>query len=231
MRPGQLWTAKSGQTTSPLSGAEGTGPKSFPGKPCGDGGWQRNTASCRARPAMVGICTTPVPAVSLSTSTSSLMLVPKAWAPACMTIALPNYGQSMMMSISSTASPRKTCRILSVSRKPAVFTRVLSESFSQLQVQKFDPVRFQLKARRTEELGIDIKTWAELQISFPDWKQKYYQLDIDVMTDIPRADPFQAPSWEEFNQRFGNDPDFRSQNCMDCSPRARMAGPDRVADY
>ena len=88
------------------------------------------------------------------------------------------------------------------------FERVLREPFSRLQVQDFGPAPFQSKVQQTTELGIKIKTLEELQSSVPDWKEQFYRLKVDVLTDIPSADPFQPHSFAEFSQQTFEDPEF-----------------------
>ena len=88
------------------------------------------------------------------------------------------------------------------------FTRVLREPLSLLQVQEFDPSSFQIKAQRTEDAGIFVKTLAELQDEFVDWEELYYRLDIEVRADVPNADSFRAPTFKEFSQRHFADPEF-----------------------
>ncbi len=88
------------------------------------------------------------------------------------------------------------------------FTRVLREPLSLLQVQEFDPSSFLIKAQRTEEAGIFVKMLAELQEEFMDWKEQYYLLEIEVRADVPSADPFRAPTFEEFSQLHFADPEF-----------------------
>lgn len=88
------------------------------------------------------------------------------------------------------------------------FERVLREPFSRLQVQAFDPTPFQTKLQRTEAQGIKVRTLAELQDGFTDWKEQFYRLEVDVLTDIPSADPFKAPPFVEFSRRTFEDPEF-----------------------
>ncbi len=88
------------------------------------------------------------------------------------------------------------------------FARVLREPLSLLKVQDFDPSSLQIKAQRTEEAGISVRTLAELRDDFMDWKEQYYRLEIEVRAEVPNADPFRAPTFEEFSQRHFADPEF-----------------------
>ncbi len=84
----------------------------------------------------------------------------------------------------------------------------LREPLSQLQLADFDPVPFLPKADLVRAQGFDIKTLAKLQREYPDWAQRYYELDMEIMADVPAGDPFVPPPFEQFAKQHLEHPEF-----------------------
>lgn len=89
------------------------------------------------------------------------------------------------------------------------FKLKMREALSQLQVAEFDPAPFWPKAAQSRSLGYEIRTLADLQTENPNWAQRYYQLDIEAMVDVPSPEPYVPPPFEYFEKSHLNEPDFQ----------------------
>lgn len=87
------------------------------------------------------------------------------------------------------------------------FKQVLRGPISHLDVAAFDPTPFQAKRERLAVEGIVIRTIAEMMDEHPNWKRRLYDLDWELVQDLPLADPpAQRPFtvWDENEMRSPN---------------------------
>ena len=82
------------------------------------------------------------------------------------------------------------------------FERVIREPISRLDVASFDPTPFADTLQRVENSPINIYTPAELQERDPNCWQKLYELDWELMQDVPSPEPFVKQAYEDFIRKF-----------------------------
>jgi GNAT superfamily N-acetyltransferase len=78
---------------------------------------------------------------------------------------------------------------------------------SELAVQQFDPTRFASKIEAAQPNGVELLTVAELMTRDQDWLRKMYDLDVEIIKDLPALAPIKPMSFEEYQKRMKN-PDF-----------------------
>lgn len=69
------------------------------------------------------------------------------------------------------------------------FKQVMRGPISHLDVAGFDPAPFQAKRERVEASGIVIRTLADLKAEEPNWARRLYDLDWELVLDLPVIDP------------------------------------------
>jgi GNAT superfamily N-acetyltransferase len=88
------------------------------------------------------------------------------------------------------------------------FRQIQREPISELDVDRFSPGRFSAIVERVAAEGIVIKSLAELAETRPDWKRRYYNLDCEIMPDVPSPDPVTLQPFEVFEERLLGAPAF-----------------------
>lgn len=78
------------------------------------------------------------------------------------------------------------------------FREYTRDSESWLTVSEFDPNPFKDVTRQMQEQGIVIKPYSELIDTMPDFDQKLYELEMDIIPDIPSDEPFERVSFEKW---------------------------------
>lgn len=86
----------------------------------------------------------------------------------------------------------------------------LREPHSLIDLASYDAAKFQARVDQVLAQGFQIRTLAELQTEFPDWKLRYFRLTMDVLRDVPYPYPFQEPPFEDFSVRTYGDPHFNA---------------------
>ncbi len=79
---------------------------------------------------------------------------------------------------------------------------------SHLDVEAFDPAPFAAKIARVEALGVRILTLGEIAETDHDWKEKFWELDWELLQDVPSPDPFTRLSLASFETRVLESPGF-----------------------
>jgi mycothiol synthase len=69
------------------------------------------------------------------------------------------------------------------------FERVMRVPRSELEILTFDFERFDVALQRVEERGIRIASIAELRDEDPDWQRKLWDLEWELVQDVPSPDP------------------------------------------
>jgi mycothiol synthase len=88
------------------------------------------------------------------------------------------------------------------------FKQVMRFPVSYLDVPSFDPKPFADKVARVEALGIEIRPLAELTGEYPDWKRKLWDLDWELLQDVPVREPPTRQSFEIYEAQELGDPGF-----------------------
>lgn len=92
------------------------------------------------------------------------------------------------------------------------FKAVMRSVISTLDVRAFDPVQFDDLQKKIAVTGIEIHAFAELDVSDPDCRQKFYDLDWACAQDEPQPDAPTRLSFEVFSEQIFNAPDFRPES-------------------
>jgi len=82
----------------------------------------------------------------------------------------------------------------------------MREQESELDVAGFDPALFASDLARTEQAGVVIRTFAELQDD-PDRAHKFYELEWELDQDVPQTGEITRRSFAEFEKML-SDPQF-----------------------
>lgn len=82
------------------------------------------------------------------------------------------------------------------------YRQVMREQTSRLDLASFDPTRFTDVRARVREMGIRIHSAAELASIDPDWKRKVWDLEWELLQDVPSTDPVTRQKFENFVKWF-----------------------------
>jgi GNAT superfamily N-acetyltransferase len=88
------------------------------------------------------------------------------------------------------------------------FRQVQRDPISELNVAGFRAERFSPIVEQVAAEGVVIKSLAELADSEPDWKQRYYDLDCELVPDIPSPDPITIQPFEIYDEQLFGAPAF-----------------------
>jgi GNAT superfamily N-acetyltransferase len=88
------------------------------------------------------------------------------------------------------------------------FQQVMRYPVSHLDVQGFDPKRYASKLARVEESGIDILPLSKVAEADGGWKRKLWDLEWELVQDVPSPDPLTRQSFELFQERVLGYPGF-----------------------
>jgi GNAT superfamily N-acetyltransferase len=88
------------------------------------------------------------------------------------------------------------------------FKQVQRDPISELDVDTFKADRSTAIAERVADQGIVIKSLAELEQVDPQWKRKYYDLDCEVIQDVPSPDPITLQPFEQYDEHLFGAPGF-----------------------
>jgi GNAT superfamily N-acetyltransferase len=88
------------------------------------------------------------------------------------------------------------------------FKQMMRKPISHLEVMSFDHARFADYSARMTELGIKIVPLAEVSANDTDWKRRYWDLEWELVQDVPTTDPFTRQSFEYFEERRLGAPGF-----------------------
>lgn len=91
------------------------------------------------------------------------------------------------------------------------FLRALRYPISELAVETFDFNRFQGTVDAVLSNGTAIKPLSVLQLEEPDWKQKAYDLEWELLRDVPSPDPLTPTGLDHYEKEILGNPDFMPQ--------------------
>ena len=88
------------------------------------------------------------------------------------------------------------------------FKQVMRFPRSLLDVTHFDPSPFAQKLAQTRQSGMEIKTLAEIMAQDPDWLHKLYDLEWELVQDVPYHDELTQQSYESFEKSMLGHPNL-----------------------
>ncbi|MFH1865174.1 MAG: GNAT family N-acetyltransferase [Candidatus Eisenbacteria bacterium] len=78
------------------------------------------------------------------------------------------------------------------------YKRTLRDQVSELAVADFDPAPFAWTADRMAEAGVEIRTVVELEADGVDWKRDVWELEYELLQDVPTDDPVTRQPFERW---------------------------------
>jgi GNAT superfamily N-acetyltransferase len=91
------------------------------------------------------------------------------------------------------------------------FKQVMRSPVSHLEVASFDAGRFADTGLRVEERGIEIMALARVARTDPEWKHKLWDLEWELLQDVPSPDPLTRQTFENFEERSLGAPGFNPE--------------------
>jgi GNAT superfamily N-acetyltransferase len=88
------------------------------------------------------------------------------------------------------------------------FKQVMRAPISHLDVPGFDPAPFAGVQAKVEGLGIRILSLVELAALDTNWKRKLWDIEWELMQDVPFPDPPTRQTFENYEERVLGDPGF-----------------------
>jgi GNAT superfamily N-acetyltransferase len=88
------------------------------------------------------------------------------------------------------------------------FKEEMREWESRLDIPAFDETPFSSARQRVANQGIVIKSLAELKETDPEWEHKFYEMDWQIVLDMPAPDVLTKPSFEHFRKNTIENPNF-----------------------
>jgi GNAT superfamily N-acetyltransferase len=78
------------------------------------------------------------------------------------------------------------------------YKRTLRDQMSELVVADFGPAPFAWTGDRMAEIGVEIRTVTELEADGVDWKREAWELEHELMQDVPTDDPVTKQPFERW---------------------------------
>ncbi len=78
------------------------------------------------------------------------------------------------------------------------YKRTLRDQMSELVVADFDPEPFDWAADRMAEIGVEIRTVTEIKADGTDWKREAWELEYELLKDVPTDDPVTKQPFEQW---------------------------------
>jgi GNAT superfamily N-acetyltransferase len=78
------------------------------------------------------------------------------------------------------------------------YKKTLRDQMSELLVADFDPAPFAWTADRMAEIGVEIRTVSELEADGVDWKREAWELEYELLQDVPTDDPITKQPFEQW---------------------------------
>ncbi|MCH8273544.1 MAG: GNAT family N-acetyltransferase [Armatimonadetes bacterium] len=88
------------------------------------------------------------------------------------------------------------------------FTQTMRCPRSHLQLDEFDVSRFEGLRKKVTDQGLRVVTLRELSASDPDWKRKSYELNWEIIQDVPTTDPQEKQEFETYAKQTLGDPNM-----------------------
>lgn len=81
------------------------------------------------------------------------------------------------------------------------FKKMMRYQRSELKVQEFDPAPFAAKVETVQNKGIHITTVAELRERDDDWLYQLWEMESEILKDLPAPDPIKPMPFEQYKKR------------------------------
>jgi len=78
------------------------------------------------------------------------------------------------------------------------YRRTLKDQMSQLLVADFDPAPFAWTSGQLEKVGVEIRTVAELVADGVEWEREMWELEYELLQDVPTDDPVTKQPFERW---------------------------------
>jgi mycothiol synthase len=78
------------------------------------------------------------------------------------------------------------------------YKRTLKDQMSELVVADFDPAPFAWTAGQMEKVGVEIRTVAELIAAGVEWEREMWELEYELLQDVPTDDPVTKQPFERW---------------------------------
>jgi GNAT superfamily N-acetyltransferase len=88
------------------------------------------------------------------------------------------------------------------------YRQVQREQISELDIEAFDPSPFAQIPDKVAARGITVKSLAQIAADDPEWKRRLWQLEAELLVDVPGPDPITIDSFEVFTERDLGSPSF-----------------------
>ena len=86
------------------------------------------------------------------------------------------------------------------------FDQAMRMPRSRLDVAAFDPAPFAAKMQRVRAAGMELHNMAHHMAHTPDWLRRWYDVQNELMQDVPYHDEFTPPTFETFQNRIDGHP-------------------------
>ncbi len=80
------------------------------------------------------------------------------------------------------------------------YKRTLKDQMSELVVADFDPAPFAWTASQMDKIGVEIRTVAELTADGIDWQRDVWELEYELLQDVPTDDPVTKQPFERWQE-------------------------------
>lgn len=88
------------------------------------------------------------------------------------------------------------------------FKQVMRYPRSVIDVQAFQPEKFQPLVSKLNDSGIEIMNVNQLKERYDDYQKRIYDLECEIDKDIPSPDPFESDPFEEYQKNLFGSPNF-----------------------
>lgn len=88
------------------------------------------------------------------------------------------------------------------------FKQVMRAPVSLLDVTSFDPAPFAAYPAGVREQNIEIRPLSEIMLVDPDWKRKFWELEWELLQDVPSPEPLTKTPLEIFARSVFESPNF-----------------------
>lgn len=101
---------------------------------------------------------------------------------------------------------------------------VMREPVSHLDVPSFDPNPFAARSARVQSAGIEITPLSELREQVDDWQRRLYDLEWELLQDVPVSEPLSRTPFDVWLQRVVENPGFTPDGNMVARDGDRWVG-------
>jgi len=84
------------------------------------------------------------------------------------------------------------------------YKQVMRQQFSKLDVAAFDDSAFAEFEDRPKQLGLEVGTLDEFRKTDPEWQRAMWELDSELMKDVPFPEPIKPEPFDEYVKHYGH---------------------------